>query len=140
MSQENVEIVRTIWEGVNRGDAAALAMFDSDVVYESDLLPDHVGETYRGSEGVVKAWSLWTEAWDPLDTDVEWVRDAGRHEVVSCHQARMRGRGSGINAELRYAYLWRFRDGKVIYCKGFRDPSEALETVGLSDQDAHTDS
>ena len=132
MSQENVERVRGVWEAVNRGDATSLAMFDRDVVYENDLLPDDA-ETYRGIEGLVKAWSVWTEAWARLDTDIEWVRDAGGDEVVSCHQAKMRGRGSGIETELRYAYLWRFRNGKVIYCKGFRDPIEALEAAGLSE-------
>jgi ketosteroid isomerase-like protein len=131
MSQENVERVRALWPAVNRGDTASLAFFDGDVVYESDLLPDHVGQTYRGIDGLVKAWSVWTEAWDGLETDIEWVRDAGTDAVVSCHQARMRGKGSGVEADLRYAYLWRFRDGNVIYCKGFRDPAEALEAVGL---------
>jgi ketosteroid isomerase-like protein len=52
----------------------------------------------------------------------------------------MRGKKSGVEAELRYAYLWRFREGKVIYCKGFRDPREALEAVGMSEQDARADS
>jgi len=139
MSQENVQRIRDLWPTVNRGHTASLAFFDNDVVYESDLLPDHVGQAYRGIDGLVKAWSVWTEAWDRLETDIEWVRDAGRDAVVSCHQARMRGKGSGVEAELRYAYLWRFRDGKVIYCKGFRDPKEALVAVGLSEQDAHAD-
>ena len=132
MSQENVELVLNLWPAVKRGDAASLGSFDTGVVYESDLLPDHVGQIYRGIDGLVKAWSAWTEAWDRLDTDIEWVRDAGG-EVVSCHRARMRGRKSGVAAELRYAYLWRFRDGKVIYCRGFRNPGEALEAAGLSE-------
>jgi ketosteroid isomerase-like protein len=133
MSQENVRRVRALWAAVNRGDTGSLALFDTDVVYEQDLLPDHIGQTFRGIEGVVKAWSAWTEAWDQLDTDVEWVRDAGRDAVVSCHRARGRGKRSGVDAALRYAYLWRFREGKVIYCKGFGDPTEALEAAGLSE-------
>jgi len=32
---------------------------------------------------------------------------------------------------MRYAYLWSFRDRKVIYFRSFRDPEEALEAMGL---------
>jgi hypothetical protein len=32
----------------------------------------------------------------------------------------------------RHAELYRLRDGKVVYRKGFSDPDEALEAVGLS--------
>ena len=133
MSQENVEIVRRSWEGFMKGDATALAVLESDVVYEDDLLPENAGQTYRGVKAMQKAWSVWREPWDVLETDIEWVRAAGTDQVVSCHRARMRGKGSGIKAELRYAYLWRFRAGKIVYCKSFGDPSEALEAAGLSE-------
>ena len=55
MSQENVEIVRRSWESWMKGAATALAVFDSDVVFEDDFLPVHVGETYRGVEGLQRA-------------------------------------------------------------------------------------
>jgi ketosteroid isomerase-like protein len=133
MSQENVERIRRGWEALMKGDAAALAVFDSDVVYEDDLLPENVGETYRGVEGLQKAWSVWTEPWDDLQTDIEWVRAAGSDEVVSCHRARMRGKGSGVKGERLYAYVCRFRAGKIVYCKSFGNPRDALEAAGLSE-------
>jgi ketosteroid isomerase-like protein len=133
MSQENAETVRKSWEGLMRGDATGLEIFDSDVVYEDDLLPDNAGETYRGVEGLQRAWSVWTEPWDEIGTELEWVRASGTDLVVSCHRAHMRGKGSGIKGARRYAYVWRFRAGKVVYCKSFGDPREALEAVGLSE-------
>jgi ketosteroid isomerase-like protein len=132
MSQENVEIVRETWGGLMSGDIVALSVFDPNVIYENDLLPDGIGETYHGIEGVVKAWALWAQPWENLQTDLEWVRGAG-DDVVSCHLARMRGKASGITTKLRYAYLWRFRANKVVYCKAYRNPNEALEAVGLSE-------
>ena len=66
-----------------------------------------------------------------FETDLEWVRDAGRDVAVSCHRARTRGKGSGIRGEIRYAYVWRFQEGKIVYCKSFGEPTEALEAVGL---------
>jgi len=45
----------------------------------------------------------------------------------------MRGKGSGVEAEIRYAYVWRFRGGKVVHCKSYADPAEALEAAGLKE-------
>src|SRR5215204_6204927 len=95
MSKENVDTIRSAWEAWMKGDATALAVLDSDVVYEDDLLPDHVGETYRGVDGLLKAWSIWAEPWDEFETDIEWVRDAGTDEVVSCHQRACSAREAG---------------------------------------------
>ena len=131
MSQENMETVRRSWEGWMKGDSAAVAVFDSDVVYQDDLLPDSAGEIYRGIGGLLKAWSMWAEPWDELETHIEWVRAAGSDEVVSCHRARMRGKASGVKGERRYAYVWRFRAGKIVYLRSFGDPREALEAAGL---------
>ena len=111
-------------------DLGDLSFLDAEVVYEDDILPDHVGGTYRGHEGFRKAWARAIEPWDSIDAGLEWVRDAG-NEVVSCHWWWMRGKGSGIETEIRYAYVWRFREGKVVYCKSYGDPAQALEAAGL---------
>jgi ketosteroid isomerase-like protein len=36
--------------------------------------------------------------------------------------------------------VWTLRDGKVVEMRMFMDRVEALEAVGLSEQDAHADS
>jgi ketosteroid isomerase-like protein len=107
-----------------------LSFLDAEIAYEDEILPDHVGETYRGHDGFRKAWVRAIEPWEDIEARLEWARDAG-DEVVSCHWSRMRGKGSGAEAEIRYAYVWRFRGGKVVYCKSFADPREALEAAGL---------
>jgi hypothetical protein len=44
VSQENVEIVREAWGGLMSADpATALSVFDPNVTYENDLLPDGAG-------------------------------------------------------------------------------------------------
>lgn len=132
MSQQNVDIVRKVWDAWSVGDPAALSLLDPEVLYEDDMLPDHAGETYRGIEGVLKAWARWTEPWGEYETELEWLRDAG-DDVVSCHRVRARGKGSGVDIEGRYAYLWRFREGKVTYLKSFGDAAEALKAAGLAE-------
>ena len=136
MSQENVEIVQTMWKTAADGDPTLVPVqfLDPEVLYEDEFIPDHAGETYRGHEGVQRAWTRAIEAFEtePYDNEIQWARDTG-DEVVTCHHVRARGKGSGIVVEFDYAYLWRLRAGKIIYCKAFRDPAQALEAAGLSD-------
>ena len=70
MSQENVEAIREWWESwVNDGDATELGdltLIDPEVVYVDDALPDHVGETYIGHNGLRRAWARFAEPWDGL--------------------------------------------------------------------------
>ena len=100
MPEENVEMVRAVWDAWIAGDPAALSLLDPGVIYEDDMLPDHAGETYRGHMGVLKAWARWMEPWEAFDTEVEWLRSAG-DEVVSCHRVRARGKDSGVEIEGR---------------------------------------
>ena len=58
--------------------------------------------------------------------------DAGRDEVVVIFRETGRSH-SGLRMDERHAELYRLRDGKVVYRKGFSDPGEALEAVGLSE-------
>jgi ketosteroid isomerase-like protein len=133
MSEENVELVKVGWQDLMSGDPTEigdLSLFDPEIVYEDDTLPDHVGETYHGHEGLRRAWARFTDPWENFENVIEWARDAG-DEVVSCHLVGGRGKGSGVEGEGRYAYLWRFSNGKVVYLKSYGEPTEALEAAGL---------
>jgi ketosteroid isomerase-like protein len=133
MSQENVELVRKEWKAWMAGspyELGNMSWIDTDVVYDDDILPDHVGETYHGHAGMRKAWGIATEPWENFKAELDWARDAGE-EVVSCHRARGRGKESGIEMQDHYAYVWRFKDGKVVYLKSYRNPDDALKAAGL---------
>jgi hypothetical protein len=53
---------------------------------------------------------------------------------------RARGKGSGVVIEAHGASVWSVCDGKVTRAKLFQSKAEALEAVGLSEQDVHADS
>ena len=146
MSQENVENLRAFLE--TWSDQALTSSFlqamdksllDPEVAYEDLTLPDHVGEIYRGHEGVVRATERWVEPFEWLFIELEQVIDAG-DRLVSIHRVRAKARHTGIELEGPVAYLWTFRDGRVIHFRSYRDPDQALEAVGLSEHDAHADS
>ena len=71
------------WPGTPR-NSATCRFLDPEVVYEDEILPDHVGETYRGADGFRKAWSRAVDPWESIERSVEWIREA-EDNVVSCH-------------------------------------------------------
>jgi ketosteroid isomerase-like protein len=130
MSQENVERLRAfcqLWETRGLPD---LSLLDPDVVFEDNVLPDHAGENYRGHEGVVRAARTWLEAYEESTVELERIAGSG-NRLISIHRFRGKGRQSGIEDVGRYAYLWTFRNAKVIHFVSFRDPADALAAVGL---------
>ena len=107
-----------------------MSLLDPEVVYEDNNLPDHIGDTYRGPEGVIRAAERWTEPFESLAVELERIIDLG--ELVSFRRWRARFRHTGIEVNESLAYRWRFRDGKVIYCRSL-SPEEADEAASLAE-------
>ena len=128
----NAEKLRAFWEAWTPGGEMDMSILDPEVVYEDANLPDHIGETYRGHEGVARATERWLEAYEAVTVELERIVGTG-DRLVSIHRARGRARYSGIEDEGRVAYAWTFRNGKVIHFQSYRDPSEALEAAGLTE-------
>lgn len=128
MSQENVEIVRRLFEAYRRGDyAEAVACLAPDVVYG-------VGQELpaSGPDAVRAMWDRWDSAWEELETVPEEFIDAGDQVLVTVHYSG-RGRGSGIEFDDRLFDVYTLRDGKCVRKLEFRQRSEALEAAGLDD-------
>jgi ketosteroid isomerase-like protein len=135
MSQENVEIVRTAFQAYERGNFdEALASFDPDIAYK----PAQEAQVH-GRDAVRASWERWVAEWDGMEMTTEEVIDAGDHVIHAIH-FRGRGRGSGIVVEGRAFQVFTFRDRKVVRWEEFSERSEALEAVGLSEQDAQAES
>jgi ketosteroid isomerase-like protein len=142
MSQQNVENLRAFlepwsrepWtpEAWERGAAFDMSLLDPDVIYEDETLPDHIGEAYRGHEGIVRAAQRWIEPFEWLLVELEQIIEAGDC-LVSIHRTRSKARHSGIEFEAPVAYVWAFRGGRIIHFKSFREPDEALQAAGLSE-------
>jgi ketosteroid isomerase-like protein len=136
VSQENVERLRSFfqtWDPWEWAKGKNMSLFDPDLVYEGDVLPDQAGESYRGHEGLARATRQWLEPFEEGST-VELERIIGTgDDLVSVQRGRGRMRHTGIQFDRVYAYLWRFRQGKVIYLKTFGDTQAALDAAGLKE-------
>jgi ketosteroid isomerase-like protein len=131
MSQENVEIVRQMWDCfVGDNPVSGLSFCDPDIEWDGTNLPD--GKVARGHEAIVEHAMRWAEMWDGWTMQPEQFIDGGCDQVVVVFREIGRS-DSGLQMDERHAELYRLRDGKVVYRKGFSDPDEALEAVGRSE-------
>ena len=134
MSQENVEIVRRVYEAVARRDSATvLALYDEEVEIDGSRLPEArlVGPGVgRGHEGLRRFTRDWAEAWESAPDECQELIDAG-DRVISVVARRGFGRTSGIRVDTERAGVWTIRDGKVVRTVWFPSKAEALEAVGL---------
>jgi ketosteroid isomerase-like protein len=74
----------------------------------------------------------WLETFDNMSMVAERVIDAG-DQVVVIAAWQGRGKASGVDTEWRQSTVWTLRDGRVTSVVGYREPSDALEAVGLSE-------
>ena len=131
MSQENVEIVRQIYDAYLSGDyEAAFARIDPEVEFDVSIRPE--GKVYHGHEGVADALRTWTGTWETFRMEVEEMIDAGDH-VVGVERQSGQGRGSGIPLAQHYFSVFTLRDGKVTRIIWLPTREQALEAAGLSE-------
>ena len=92
---------------------------------------------YRGPQGYRAYGAIWDEVWgaDNHIRPMELI-DLGERFVILA-QAPMRGRASGVPLTEAFALVSTVKDGMVIRQDEYWDHAEALEAVGLSEQDAH---
>src|SRR3954451_11125193 len=136
MSQENVEIVRRIYDAVaRRDDVTPFEVYAEDIVWEiadqraAGLMPKGV---YQGHEGVRQFWHDAVSVFGKIDFDVEELVDAG-DQVVAVVRDRRVGRTSGVPVEATHLAVWTLADDKVIRLQTFDDREQALEAAGLSE-------
>ena len=135
MSQENVEVVRRVYEAAAGRDAeTVLALYDPEVELDASALGvagiGDVGGVYRGHEGLKSFFREWHEAWGNIKYDYEELIDAG-DQVVSVVTRHARGRASGVEVERPAALVWTLGEGKVLRLVWFLTREEALEAAGL---------
>jgi uncharacterized protein len=135
MSQQNVEAISSSYEAFNRGDIeAVLRFFHAEIEWQ---LPDggiNTG-TYQGHRAVRQLIENYFEAFDSFRMEPEEFMETSDRIVVFV-RTPVRGRGSGVEVEIRPAHVWTMRAGKALRIEVFPERQEALgEAVGLSKHD-----
>ena len=132
MSRKNVEVVRSAYGYLNRGDVEALAGLCADdfVMDMSERVfnPD----TYNGPDGVRRFLEGVRDAWESYHWSVEETHAAGDAVVAMLH-CEARSRESGPSVYWDVAWLWRFDGETPVSVRFYRERDRALEAVGLSE-------
>ena len=135
MSQENVEIIRRMYERWLQDDASLFDAFDQEIELHPDPAADWVGvnDIYRGPDGVRSYMAQVYEAFEDYRPEVEELLDAG-DKVITLAIEHGRGRGSGATVEARHtAHVWTMRANKAIRLDLYLDRARALEAAGLEE-------
>jgi ketosteroid isomerase-like protein len=132
MSQENVEVVASVYEAFARRDnLLPFEVYAPDIEFDvSRGLVEGVGSVYRGHDGVRKFINDLLAAFSVIDFTVEEITEVGDRVVATVHE-RYLGRRSGVEVDRSHYTVWTIRDGKVTRMCVYLDRAEALEAAGL---------
>jgi ketosteroid isomerase-like protein len=131
MSEENVEIVRRMYDAYQRGDnETALAAFHPEVEFDASIRPE--GGIYQGPAGIAEAMRTWAGTWDDFRIDVEEIIDAG-DRILAAERQTGRGKGSGLPLDQHTYSIFSIRDGKIVHLLWLDSRERAWSAAGLSD-------
>jgi ketosteroid isomerase-like protein len=133
MSQENVEAHRAALEAFNRRHLSAfLALMDPEVEAVSQLAA--IEGSYHGHAGIRRWWENVSEALPDWTAEAVEVRAHGEFTIAALH-SHGHGAGSGIPITQDIWNVARWRDGKALWWATYQSEAEALEAVGLREED-----
>lgn len=146
MSQQNIELVRSVSEALN----LAIANDDPTPVLHDFLDPDiywraaegaidDVGGM-RGHEAIRRYIKDWTDGFDNLTLTPHEFVEVDAERVMTAQRLSGRAKHTGIETEVTFFVIYTIRKGRFVEVREYTTREEALEAVGLSEQDAHTDS
>ncbi len=139
MSQENVEIVRRVIDAFNQRDLDAAGRYnDSSVEVDWSRSRGVEAGVYRGRAEVRGFWDAFLEVFDRVTIFPDEFLERGDHVVVP-NRTDFYGR-DGVKVQAHSVMVVTLHDGLVVEWRLYQERAEALEAVGLSEQDAHADS
>jgi ketosteroid isomerase-like protein len=159
MSQENIELVRRYFEAAERAFAAywegprsvadslradevrpeiadAMRYLHPNIEWKSAL----IGITARGYEPLADGVDQFLDAAQDYRVNVLEVTDLGDDQVLAVVRLAMKGKASDIAVNTTMFAIVTVEDGLIVRMDEYLERAEALEAVGLSKDDARTDS
>ena len=129
MSQENVELVRR-WVASFEHDPETWRELIHPEIEWAPIEDNHT--IFRGVEGAERIRADWLDTWAEHRIDIEEIIDAGDDLVVVMRLVG-RGKGSGIEIDLRLYPHIKLRDGKAVSVFEYESRAAALKAVGLEE-------
>ncbi len=143
MSQENVDTITRLYDEFlarpeRVSDPGIVQFFDPAVELRQSASFLGTEGTFHGYDGLARSAQEVFETFRDLHfVPIRLI--AGGDHVVAIVEARGYGRHSGVEVNVRAGHVWTLRGGRVAAWHVYMDPTQALEAVGLSEQDAHAE-
>jgi ketosteroid isomerase-like protein len=139
MSQENVEIVRQSLEAFRRRDAGAIeALWHPDGEFRSLTLAIE-GGTFRLGRDAQRYLDEVDSVMEEWHSEDEQFIEVDEERVVLLYRVVGRGKGSRVPISQPLGAVFTLRGARITLGEVYLDQNDALEAVGLSEQDAHAD-
>jgi ketosteroid isomerase-like protein len=135
MSQENVEIARSIYAAWERGDfftSAEWAHPEIEFVIADGPAPG----SWTGLDGMAEGFREFLNAWEKYRVEAGEYRELDGARVLVLVHAYGRGKTSGLDlgqVDAKGAGLFHFRGGKATRYVIYFDRERALADLGLSE-------
>ena len=132
MSQENVEVIRAMYEHWARGDFPPSFM-DPDVEHSriGAQTPDMEGE-FHGLGELSRSMVEYLQAFSDLRIEAEEIIDLDDDRVLVLSRHTAQGKLSGAPIDHQLGDLFTLRAGKVVRYDSYWDRAEAMRAAGLS--------
>lgn len=125
MSQENLELVRRIYDAWDRNESAR-DFIAADLEYVN---PSYAVEP--GTRHGRKSLALVRGTYEDFAIEVERLIDAG-DDIVVLARFTGSGAGSGVPVAGEHGYVWTIRGGLAVRFQWFQSHREALAAAGLA--------
>ena len=129
MSQQNVEVVRLVYDHLGRTRDLDREDFAADATFDASRLAGF--GFYAGFDEFYVAWRQYRDTFEEWWVEVDELRDGPGDRVIAAVRDGGRMKGSGGEVRQRIFHVWELRAGKTVAWTVFLDRSEALEAVGL---------
>ena len=134
MSQENVEIVQSIFAAWGRGDFRSVEWAHPEITFV--VADGPAPGSWSGVAAMAEAWRESLSAFEHLRTEADEYRALDDEQVFVLMHLRGRGKTSGLEVgdiQMKGANLFHLRDGKVTTLVLYWDRQHAHPDVGLAE-------
>ena len=131
MSQESVEIIRAVYDDLNRFGEPDAERFAPNATFDASRFAGF--GIYRGPDEFLTAWRPYRQTFDEWRHTVEELVDGPSGRLFAATRECGRIKASGGEISNRFFHVWELNGGKVVAWTVFTDRRHALEAAGLSE-------
>ena len=129
MASSNLDLVRSIYADLERGDFSRADWADPEIEYVMVGGPEPGSGT--GLAGMATGWGEVLSAWEDFRVEVDDYREVDDERVLALIHFRGRGKTSGLEIATKGAALFQVGNGKVTRIVHYWDRDRAFTDLGL---------